>query len=179
MTWNFLLMLYITMASYWAQCRLESSAYPLFAPLLVHSQIKENNKSPYHWPFVRGIHRWPVNSPHKRQITQKMFPFGDVLMNYFQYISVTFAWSDPARTWIHITGRDRLRLTALTTNHHGGGAKRRSCTFVVYRETRQRQHTWSRTDIVVHAVQPMWGIIWNFTTELLCIKAVKISAGSS
>ena len=20
-----------------------------------------------HWPFVRGIHRWPVNSPHKGQ----------------------------------------------------------------------------------------------------------------
>ena len=77
------------------------------------------------------------------------------------------------------TGRDRLRLTALTTNHHGGGAKRRSCTFVIYKETRQRQHTWSRTDIVVHAVQLIWGIIWNFTTELLCIKAVKISAGSS
>ena len=25
--------------------------------------------------FVRGIHRWPVNSPHKWQITLKMFPF--------------------------------------------------------------------------------------------------------
>ena len=57
--------------------------------------------------------------------------------------------------WLVITGRDRLRLTALTTNHHGGGPKRRNCTFVVYRETRQRQHTWSRTDIVVHAVQLM------------------------
>ena len=77
------------------------------------------------------------------------------------------------------TGRDRLRLTALTTNHHGGGAKMRICTFVVYGETRQRQHKWSRTDIVVHTVQLMWGIIWNLTTELLCIKAVKISAGSS
>ena len=22
---------------------------------------------PRYWPFVRGIHRWPVNSPHKRQ----------------------------------------------------------------------------------------------------------------
>ena len=22
---------------------------------------------PRHWPFVRGIHRWPVNSPHKGQ----------------------------------------------------------------------------------------------------------------
>ena len=30
--------------------------------------------------FVRGIHRWPVNSPHKGPITQKMFPFHDVIM---------------------------------------------------------------------------------------------------
>ena len=84
------------------------------------------------------------------------------------------------RFWIGwFMGRDRLRLTALTTNHHGGGAKRRICTFVVYGETMQRQHKWSRTDIVVHTVQLMWGIIWNLATELLCIKAVKISAGSS
>ena len=24
-------------------------------------------KNPHYWPFVRGIHRWPVNSPHKGQ----------------------------------------------------------------------------------------------------------------
>ena len=30
--------------------------------------------------FVRGIHRWPVNSPHKRPVTRKMFPFDDVVM---------------------------------------------------------------------------------------------------
>ena len=24
--------------------------------------------------FARGIYRWPVNSPHKGQVTQKMFP---------------------------------------------------------------------------------------------------------
>ena len=30
--------------------------------------------------FVRGIHRWPVNSPHKGSVTQKMFPFDDVIM---------------------------------------------------------------------------------------------------
>ena len=31
--------------------------------------------------FVRGIHRWPVNSPHKKSVTRKMFPFDDVIMN--------------------------------------------------------------------------------------------------
>ena len=30
--------------------------------------------------FVRGIHRVPVNSPHKWPVTRKMFPFDDVIM---------------------------------------------------------------------------------------------------
>ena len=30
--------------------------------------------------FVRGIHRWPVNSPHKGSVTWKMFLFDDVIM---------------------------------------------------------------------------------------------------
>ena len=29
---------------------------------------------------VRGIHRWPVNSPHKGPVMRKMFPFDDVIM---------------------------------------------------------------------------------------------------
>ena len=36
--------------------------------------------------FVRGIPRWPVNSPHKWPVTRKMFPFDDVIMNR-NYIS--------------------------------------------------------------------------------------------
>ena len=31
--------------------------------------------------FVRGIHWWPVNSPHKGLVTRKMFPFDDVMMS--------------------------------------------------------------------------------------------------
>ena len=30
--------------------------------------------------FLRGIHRGPVNSPHKWPVTRKMFPFHDVIM---------------------------------------------------------------------------------------------------
>ena len=30
--------------------------------------------------FVLGIHRWPVNSPHKGPVTRKMLPFDDVIM---------------------------------------------------------------------------------------------------
>ena len=30
--------------------------------------------------FVRGIHRWPVNSPHKGPVTRKLFTFDDVIL---------------------------------------------------------------------------------------------------
>ena len=33
--------------------------------------------------FVRGIHRWPVNSPHKWPVTREMFPFDDVIMKSY------------------------------------------------------------------------------------------------
>ena len=38
--------------------------------------------------FVRGIHRWPVNSPHKGPVTRKMFPFDDVIMRFWLIGSV-------------------------------------------------------------------------------------------
>ena len=31
--------------------------------------------------FVLGIHRWPVNSPHKGPVTRKIFPFDDVIIH--------------------------------------------------------------------------------------------------
>ena len=34
--------------------------------------------------FVRGIHRGPVNSPHKGPVTRKIFPFDDVIMYYIK-----------------------------------------------------------------------------------------------
>ena len=30
--------------------------------------------------FVRGIHRWPVNSPHKWPVTRKKLPYDDINM---------------------------------------------------------------------------------------------------
>ena len=35
--------------------------------------------------FVRRIHRWPVNSPHKWPVTRKMFPFDDVIMDEYTF----------------------------------------------------------------------------------------------
>ena len=36
--------------------------------------------------FVRGIHRWPVNSPHKWLVMRKMFPLDDVIMPCSKHI---------------------------------------------------------------------------------------------
>ena len=32
-----------------------------------HYELMKWKHFPRYWPFVRGIHRWPVNSPHKCQ----------------------------------------------------------------------------------------------------------------
>ena len=41
-------------------------------------QRKHQSSAPL--AFVRGIPRWPVNSPHKWPVIRKMFPFDDVIM---------------------------------------------------------------------------------------------------
>ena len=38
--------------------------------------------------FVRGIHRGPVNSPHKGPVTRKMFPFDDVIMRGHYHVEI-------------------------------------------------------------------------------------------
>ena len=52
--------------------------------------------------FVRGIHRWPVNSPHKGPVTQKMSPFDDVIMSS-DMERVPMSWPHYAMNWVHGT----------------------------------------------------------------------------
>ena len=41
-----------------------------------------NHQSSASLAFVRGIHRGPVNFPHRGPVTRKIFPFDDVIMTY-------------------------------------------------------------------------------------------------
>ena len=41
---------------------------------------QRKHQSPASLAFVWGIHRWPVNSPHKWPVTRKIFPFDDVII---------------------------------------------------------------------------------------------------
>ena len=56
--------------------------------------------------FVRGIHRWLVNSPHKGPVTWKMFPFDDVNMTNGLWVHnlklFGFWWPDQI-TVLHMT----------------------------------------------------------------------------
>ena len=49
--------------------------------LTVYSDAEQRtHQSSASLAFVRGIHRGPVNSPHKWPVTRKMFAFDDVIM---------------------------------------------------------------------------------------------------
>ena len=45
--------------------------------------------------FVRGIHRGPVNSPHKWPVTRKLFPFDDVIMQMW----IILWWEIDRKSW--------------------------------------------------------------------------------
>ena len=53
----------------------------IVCPTLVSGTNQSKYQSSASLAFVRGIHRSPVNSPHKRPVTRKMFPFDDVIMH--------------------------------------------------------------------------------------------------
>ena len=44
------------------------------------SHIKEKFRSLHYWPFLKGIDWWPVDSPHKGLVMQKVFPCHDVII---------------------------------------------------------------------------------------------------
>ena len=39
---------------------------------------------------LRGIHRWPVNSPHIGPVTRKMFPFDEVMLKFHEWSKVVY-----------------------------------------------------------------------------------------
>ena len=64
---------------------MDSMASQITSLTIVYSAVysgadQRKNQSSTSLAFVRGIHREPVNSPHKWPVTRKMFPFDDVIM---------------------------------------------------------------------------------------------------
>ena len=95
------------------------SAWWLLITWRLHDDVIKWKHFPRYWPFVRGIHRWPVNSPHKCQ-------WRGALM-----VSLIWAW---ANGWVNNRDVGDLRLhrahydvTVMiwhqgSYNHHDGGS---------------------------------------------------------
>ena len=64
----------------WPPKHLNSPASRLFVQQFAQSDIKGITKVLHHWPFVKGIHQWPVDSPPKGSVMWKVFPLHKVIM---------------------------------------------------------------------------------------------------
>ena len=71
---------------------------------IVHSTIysgadQRKHQTSASLAFVRGIHRWPVNSPHKWPVTRTMFTFDDVIMKNLKnkFVFISSCWQTAPR----------------------------------------------------------------------------------
>ena len=51
------------------------------SPAVCSGADQRKHQSSTSLAFARGVHRWPVDSPHKGSATRKMFLFDDVIMS--------------------------------------------------------------------------------------------------
>ena len=72
-------------------------------------QRKHQSSAPL--AFVRGIHRWPVNSLHKGPVKRKMVQFDDVIMLLFLLVSVS--WYVPSHLVRLLTRSDQPAISGL------------------------------------------------------------------
>ena len=56
-----------------------NTGFSIVYPTVCSGVDRRKHQSSASLAFVRGIHRWPVNSPHKGPVKWKMFPFDDVI----------------------------------------------------------------------------------------------------
>ena len=86
-------------------------ASQITSPTIVYSTVHSGADQRKHLSsaslvFVQGLHRWPVNSPHKWPITRKMFPFDDAIMR-------PILWGQQSDKFL-----DRLPLNTDVTVHY-------------------------------------------------------------
>ena len=77
--------------------------------------------------FVRGIYRWPVNSPYTGPVTRKMFPFDDDIMfclyGFILFNSSMNLTNNRAPRWRHYT--EILNFIALCESKLSGDYPRK------------------------------------------------------
>ena len=74
----------ITLQCRYNECDGVSNHQPRDCLLSIYwGQDQRKHQSSASLAFVRGIHRWPVNSPHKRPVSRKIFPIDDVIVSCY------------------------------------------------------------------------------------------------
>ena len=74
-----------TVTLHYNDVTMDAIASQITSRMIVYSAVysdadQRKHRSSASPAFVRGIHRWPVNSPHKWPVTRKKFAFDDVIM---------------------------------------------------------------------------------------------------
>ena len=112
------------LGSYWwfqlcvhySDVSMSAMAYQITGVSIVYSTVCSGANERKHQrsaslAFVWGIHRWPVNSPHKWPASRKMFPFDDVIRdNDFT------EWLSTSSVVLKQLSRRRLHNSILVTN---------------------------------------------------------------
>ena len=94
MSWILLVSRYSTVRSgtltwHYDDVTMSAMAYQITSLAIVYSTVysdpdQRKHQSSTSLAFVQGIHRGPVNSPHKWPVTRKMSPFDDVIMAWLR-----------------------------------------------------------------------------------------------
>ena len=101
-------------------------------------QRKHQSSAPL--AFVRGIHRWPVNSLHKWPVMRKIFPFDDVIVPIR-----TFLWNSETTNYITKKfGSFRHTVVALTGLVWG----KYKCILIYFEFRSKFKFSWQPTDYV-------------------------------
>ena len=84
-----------------------------------HDDVIKWKHFPRYWPFVRGIHRSPVNSPSQRPVKQSFDAFFDLHLNIRVSKQSTHQWLEtPSRPWWrHSKGMVMYNYTSSNDDH--------------------------------------------------------------
>ena len=104
---------------YYTDVIMGAMAYQITSLTIVYSTVysgagQRKHQSSASLASVRGIHRRPVNSPHKGPVTRKMFPFNDVIMKDLRGTKPQL--HEGCRWWFKCYVNDPRRKMANITN---------------------------------------------------------------
>ena len=96
---------------HYSDVKISTMAYQIASLKIVYSTVypgadQRKHRRSASLAFVTGIHRWPVNSPHKGPVTRKMFPFDYVILVSSQHCKAAVSWPLPRRSHPGISSCD-------------------------------------------------------------------------